>query len=87
MFKKTLLIMLLLVGALSYAGNALATVECCCDPLTCTFKPSALGKTFGVDEKDVPVNDCYYWKMISPGNATNALSALQRLQQKSRCMH
>ena len=62
MLKKTLLTMLLLAGALSYAGNALAAVECCCDPLTCTFMPSALGKMAGVEKKDVPVNDCYYWE-------------------------
>jgi hypothetical protein len=62
MLKKTALILLLLAGVFPYAGTAWATAECCCEPLTCTFVPSFLGKLFKVQERDVVINDCYYWE-------------------------
>jgi hypothetical protein len=62
MLKKTALLVLLLAGIFPYAGTAWATAECCCEPLTCTFVPSFWGKMFKVPEKDVVIDDCYYWE-------------------------
>lgn len=61
MLKKISLIMLLLAGVLSCSGTARATVECCCDPLTCTFNPTDAAAFFGAQPRKVPINDCYYW--------------------------
>jgi len=62
MSKKSLVLVLLAVGLLLWAGTARATVECCCDPLTCTFNPTAAAKFLGVQPRDVFINDCYYWE-------------------------
>ena len=63
MLKKSIFMVFLLSLILLFTGNSWASIECCCNPLTCTFVP-----WFGPDvpvvgkpSKDVPINDCYYF--------------------------
>ena len=67
MRTKSLLIALFLIAALSFTYSARASVQCCCQPLTCIFVP------FGGDPDPddlttscpgcvvLTINECYNW--------------------------
>ena len=68
MRTKSLLIALFLIAALSFTYSARATVECCCEPLSCIFVPWGGDPDPEDLTKSCPncvvmtVNDCYYWQ-------------------------
>jgi hypothetical protein len=45
------------IALVSLTGNLWASIECCCKPLTCTFKPWFPA----VPSNEVPINECYYF--------------------------